>query len=157
MNNKTTLVIILLSCTTLLSAADKAAGKETAGLFMSIAMLALFALASVLLYVLLGFVKKNRETQRLLKESAEKITALEASIQTYTIEKEELTKKITDQQRVIEKDDKMIAGLRETLKSDSFDGRFPICAKCKDIRDERGFWHPIEEYLQNRVGDKGAR
>lgn len=116
---------------------------------MSIALLVLFALTSTLIYILMGLIKKSRETIRLLKEASEKITSLENTSKSATAEKDELNKKITELHKIIEKDEKMIAGLKETLKSDSFDGLFPICAKCKDIRDERGFWHPIEEYLQN--------
>jgi len=139
MNKKTLLSIFLLCCATIVSAADKAPGHEATGVLMSISLLVLFVLASTLLYILMGLMKKSRETILLLKTTTEKANA----------EKEELNKKISELQKIIEKDEKMITGLKETLKSDSFDGLFPICAKCKDVRDERGFWHPIEEYLQN--------
>lgn len=149
MNSKITLSLFLGCSATFVSAADKATGKEAGGLFMAISMLILFGLASVLLYVLMGLIKKNCENQKLLKEAIAKNSEMEAFIQAEKAEKEELVKKFAELQKVIEKDEKTIAGLRETLKSDSFDGIFPICAKCKDIRDEKGFWHPIEEYLQN--------
>jgi len=31
-------------------------------------------------------------------------------------------------------------------------GFIPICAKCKKIRDDRGFWEKIEKYIQERTG-----
>lgn len=42
-----------------------------------------------------------------------------------------------------------IDNLKNALKPDSFDGFFPICSNCKDIRDPKGYWHSIEEYIQS--------
>ena len=28
-------------------------------------------------------------------------------------------------------------------------GIFPICASCKKIRDDQGFWHQVESYIRN--------
>lgn len=42
-----------------------------------------------------------------------------------------------------------IDNLRNALKPDSFDGFFPICSNCKDIRDPKGYWHSIEEYIES--------
>ncbi|MCX6983937.1 MAG: hypothetical protein NT118_04175, partial [Lentisphaerae bacterium] len=41
-----------------------------------------------------------------------------------------------------------IDNLKNALQPDSFDGFFPICSNCKDIRDPKGYWHSIEEYIQ---------
>lgn len=30
-------------------------------------------------------------------------------------------------------------------------GFIPICASCKNIRDQEGVWHPIETYVQKRT------
>ncbi len=30
-------------------------------------------------------------------------------------------------------------------------GIIPICAKCKKVRDDRGYWNQVEEYIQNRT------
>ena len=42
---------------------------------------------------------------------------------------------------------KLQGALREikTLK-----GLVPICAMCKKIRDDEGFWHQVEEYIKER-------
>lgn len=32
------------------------------------------------------------------------------------------------------------------------EGILPICASCKKIRDEKGNWHQIESYIDNRTG-----
>ena len=41
-----------------------------------------------------------------------------------------------------------IENLKNARNPDSFDGFFPICSNCKDIRDPKGYWHSIEEYIQ---------
>jgi hypothetical protein len=43
---------------------------------------------------------------------------------------------------------KHIENLKNARNPDSFDGFFPICSNCKDIRDPKGYWHSIEEYIQ---------
>lgn len=52
-------------------------------------------------------------------------------------------------QEIQEEQKKRIASLKNALKPDSFDGFFPICSNCKDIRDPKGYWHSIEEYIQS--------
>ena len=48
----------------------------------------------------------------------------------------------------VEKEEQII-NLKNALKPDSFDGFFPICSNCKDIRDPKGYWHSIEEYVES--------
>lgn len=55
-------------------------------------------------------------------------------------------KKLQDMQA---KQTEQIENLKNALKPDSFDGFFPICSNCKDIRDPKGYWHSIEEYIQS--------
>ncbi|NTW50600.1 MAG: response regulator, partial [Chlorobiales bacterium] len=31
-------------------------------------------------------------------------------------------------------------------------GLLPICAKCKKIRDDKGYWNQIEEYMKEHAG-----
>lgn len=57
--------------------------------------------------------------------------------------------KIKDLLELSARQEQQIAHLKSTVNSSSFDGRFPICARCKDIRDAGGSWHPIEEYIAN--------
>ena len=39
--------------------------------------------------------------------------------------------------------------LREALdKVKTLSGLLPMCAKCKKIRDDKGYWKQIEEYIQ---------
>jgi len=40
--------------------------------------------------------------------------------------------------------------LKETLDNvRTLEGLIPICAKCKKIRDDKGYWNNLEEYIQN--------
>ena len=31
-------------------------------------------------------------------------------------------------------------------------GLLPICSSCKKIRDDKGYWNQIEEYIEKRSG-----
>lgn len=43
--------------------------------------------------------------------------------------------------------------LEETLKEvRTLQGLIPICANCKKIRDDKGFWQKVEVYLEERSG-----
>lgn len=61
--------------------------------------------------------------------------------------KEGLDKEISALKELLQKQEGRIEDLKTALNSNSFDGRFPICSKCKDIRDEKGCWHTIEEFI----------
>lgn len=83
-------------------------------------------------------------------ESARKQNeSLEVQIKELNEENKALELKIKELLELAAKQDQQIARLKLTVNSSSFDGRFPICAKCKDIRDADGSWHPIEEYIAN--------
>ena len=44
----------------------------------------------------------------------------------------------------------LIVRLREALAEvRALSGLLPICAHCKKIRDDQGYWHQVEEYIQN--------
>jgi hypothetical protein len=35
------------------------------------------------------------------------------------------------------------------LRIKRLEGMLPICASCKDVRDDLGVWHPIESYVSD--------
>jgi two-component system, response regulator PdtaR len=46
---------------------------------------------------------------------------------------------------------KLISDLQAALaKVKVLSGLLPICASCKNIRDEEGYWHRVEEYVRDR-------
>ena len=45
----------------------------------------------------------------------------------------------------------LVADLQETLgKVKLLSGYLPICASCKKIRDDKGTWNQIEQYIRDR-------
>lgn len=43
----------------------------------------------------------------------------------------------------------LIAELKTTLDNvKELKGLIPICAECKNIRDDKGYWHKVEEYVR---------
>lgn len=50
-----------------------------------------------------------------------------------------------------EKQEKLIAELQGALdRIKTLDGLLPICASCKKIRDDKGYWQQIEAYIADR-------
>ena len=55
---------------------------------------------------------------------------------------------ITERKRAEEEREKLIRELQEALaKIKKLSGFLPICASCKKIRDDKGYWNQIESYL----------
>jgi PAS domain-containing protein len=47
-----------------------------------------------------------------------------------------------------------IANLGEALSEvKRLSGLLPLCASCKKVRDDRGYWHQVEQYITERTGD----
>jgi hypothetical protein len=38
-----------------------------------------------------------------------------------------------------------------TTELETLRGFLPICSICKKIRDDEGFWHPVETYIKERT------
>ncbi len=56
---------------------------------------------------------------------------------------------IVERQRAQEEREKLILELQEALsKVKQLSGLLPICAGCKKIRDDSGYWNQIEHYLR---------
>lgn len=48
--------------------------------------------------------------------------------------------------------EKLISDLQDALSEiKTLRGILPICVKCKNIRDDHGYWKQIEEYIQNHT------
>jgi len=69
----------------------------------------------------------------------------------YTLE---LRKNEEERKRLDKERDELISKLKETLSNQtpSLSGLIPICAKCKKIRDDKGFWTAVECYIKERSG-----
>ena len=57
---------------------------------------------------------------------------------------------ISQRKRAEKERDKMIFNLQEALaKVKTLSGLLPICASCKKIRDDKGYWNQIESYISD--------
>ncbi len=60
-----------------------------------------------------------------------------------------ISKDITGLKQMEAEREKLIAGLREALaKINTLKGLIPICAWCKKVRDDKGYWNEIETYVK---------
>lgn len=51
-----------------------------------------------------------------------------------------------------EEREKLVSSLKEALANvKTLEGLLPICASCKKIRDDKGYWNQIETYFQNHT------
>jgi PAS domain S-box-containing protein len=58
---------------------------------------------------------------------------------------------ITDRKKVEEERERLILKLKDALaKVKTLSGLLPICASCKKIRNDEGYWEQIETYVRDR-------
>lgn len=59
-----------------------------------------------------------------------------------------VSRNITEQKLAVEEREKLIVELKKALSEvKTLSGMLPICANCKKIRDDQGYWNQIENYL----------
>jgi PAS domain S-box-containing protein len=57
---------------------------------------------------------------------------------------------ISERKQIEEERNQLIESLQESLaKVKTLSGLLPICASCKKIRDDNGYWNQIETYIRN--------
>ncbi len=62
----------------------------------------------------------------------------------------ELVHEISERKRAEEEKEELIVELQENLaKIKTLSGLLPICAHCKNIRDDKGYWSQIEAYIED--------
>ena len=63
-----------------------------------------------------------------------------------------LLRDITERRLAEKEREKLIAELRDALANlKRLSGLLPICASCKKIRDDQGYWHQVENYMQDHA------
>ncbi len=63
-----------------------------------------------------------------------------------------VTRDITERARLAAERDHLITQLTQALSEiKSLSGLLPICANCKKVRDDRGYWNSIESYLSDHT------
>jgi len=58
---------------------------------------------------------------------------------------EKLEQKVVDRSVELEKTNRELTGVIEQVKT--LNGMLPICASCKKIRNDKGYWEQIEKYI----------
>jgi PAS domain S-box-containing protein len=62
-----------------------------------------------------------------------------------------IDREITERKRIEEEREHLIKELQDALADvKTLSGLVPICANCKQIRDDKGFWMQVESYIQER-------
>jgi hypothetical protein len=57
---------------------------------------------------------------------------------------------ITERKQAEEERERLIGELQEALAEvKTLSGLLPICASCKSIRDDQGYWQQIEAYIRD--------
>jgi len=60
-----------------------------------------------------------------------------------------IARDITERRKALQERERLISELREALaKVKTLSGMLPICAWCKKIRDDHGYWKQIEVYIE---------
>jgi PAS domain S-box-containing protein len=61
-----------------------------------------------------------------------------------------IARDITERKRTEEEREKLLAELQNALAQvKTLSGMIPICASCKKIRDDKGYWNQIESYIRD--------
>ncbi|KKM87647.1 hypothetical protein LCGC14_1266730 [marine sediment metagenome] len=70
--------------------------------------------------------------------------------QNTTLSRDDLAKEIEHRKQIEVEREKLIKKLKDALdKVKTLSGFIPICANCKNIRDDKGYWTQIEEYIRD--------
>jgi sensor domain CHASE-containing protein len=65
---------------------------------------------------------------------------------------EVLTKEISERKRAEEEKERLILELREALAQvKTLKGMLPICASCHKIRDDKGYWNQVADYISTHT------
>lgn len=64
-----------------------------------------------------------------------------------------IVRDISERKKIEQEKETLIADLQKALKEvKTLSGLLPICASCKKIRDDKGYWNQIETYIQEHSG-----
>lgn len=94
----------------------------------------------------------RKQTEESLRNARDK---LEERVRERTQELERMNEalrlEVSERQRAEEALSKLVAELQDALAQvKTLSGLLPICASCKKIRDDQGYWTQVEEYVRQR-------
>lgn len=105
-------------------------------------------ISEVLVMILLGYLPPLTSYQEALLDGA--LLSIIVFPTLYFFVFRPLRLHIDQRQRAEAQKDTMITELQKALDEVStLQGIIPICASCKNIRDDEGFWHQVEAYVSS--------
>jgi PAS domain S-box-containing protein len=91
--------------------------------------------------------------QVLLTANGKRVPILKTAVSVILAGREHLLESfldITERKQAEEERERLIGELQEALAEvKTLSGLLPICASCKSIRDDQGYWRQIEAYIQD--------
>jgi PAS domain S-box-containing protein len=91
--------------------------------------------------------------QVLLTANGKRVPILKTAVSVVLAGREHLLESfldITERKQAEEERERLIGELQEALAEvKTLSGLLPICASCKSIRDDQGYWRQIEAYIQD--------
>jgi hypothetical protein len=100
---------------------------------------------------------RAREAAEAQLQEANRTLELRVQERTHELQtaNESLRAEIAEHQRLQQENERLIANLQQTLADvKRLGGLLPICAGCKKIRDDRGYWNQVEAYIAERSAAK---
>jgi response regulator RpfG family c-di-GMP phosphodiesterase len=96
-------------------------------------------------------IRRALEKQQALKTIAKHTDELEIANTKLRKANTELTNEIAERKRAEEEREQLIGELKDALsKIKVLTGFLPICANCKKVRNDKGHWESIEDYIRER-------
>ena len=110
-------------------------GRQDSMIQYQIFLFLLYSLLLIWFAFFGGFVSNIRQRLQMQKEEIKKVN-------------EERKTEIEERKLAQIEKDNMIVELKDTLlQVKTLSGLLPICAHCKKIRDDKGYWNQIESYI----------
>jgi len=96
-----------------------------------------------------AFIRKNEVEQTLRRHQGDLEKRVEQRTASLKAANQQLQEEIDQRVRAEEDREKLIQDLQEALSEvKRLGGLLPICAHCKKIRDDRGYWNQVEIYFK---------
>lgn len=97
-----------------------------------------------------AFNRQKTLEERLKKHTENLETAVAERTASLNETNEQLTSEIEERRRIEEERENLIRELKDALSEvKKLSGLLPICANCKKIRDDKGYWNRIEAYISD--------
>jgi len=119
---------------------------RTPGFYLIVSFLLVASVGLIVGWRLYSIREHNRKLEELVQTRTRELGQRNRDLAGKTHELEENTRR---QAALLEERKKLIGELQEALSEvKTLSGLVPICASCKKIRDDSGFWNQVETYIE---------